>query len=100
MTKESFAYLAGAASTQEAARAAREVSLRGHLRRLRGRALVVHGGRDQIAPARNAELITSEIGAKAELWLEPEGNHSCNNLHTTIRPAIADWVADALAARR
>jgi hypothetical protein len=29
-------------------------------------------------------------------WLEPTGNHSCNNVAAVVRPAVADWVADRL----
>jgi hypothetical protein len=28
--------------------------------------------------------------AAATLRIEPEGNHSCNNLHTIVRPSVAD----------
>lgn len=30
--------------------------------------------------------------------LEPDGNHSCNNLATVVRPVVADWVTDLLGS--
>ena len=98
VTRESFAVFAGASSPGEARAAAAEVSLEGHLEAVRARVLVVHGERDGIVPPRHARLIADALGDRAELWLLPEGNHSCNNLHTTVRPALADRVADALGA--
>ena len=60
--------------------------------------LVVHGGRDPIVPIANAHTILAAQGDAASM-LYPDGNHSCNNLHTIVRPAIADWLAETLEAR-
>lgn len=61
--------------------------------------LVVHGEKDPIAPVDNARKIAAAQG-DADVWLYPDGNHSCNNLHTIVRPAISDWLADQLGAPR
>lgn len=71
-----------------------DVSLAGSLP-LGARVLVVHGEKDPIVPVENARRI-AEAQPDADLWLFPEGNHSCNNIHTIVRPAIADWLADLL----
>jgi 2,6-dihydroxypseudooxynicotine hydrolase len=59
--------------------------------------LIVHGEKDSIIPVANARRI-AKAQPDATAWLYPEGNHSCNNLYTVIRPAIADWLADELGA--
>ena len=47
-------------------------------------------------PVEHAHRIAAALGPRAHLHLEPEGTHSCNNLYTRIRPAVADWVAERL----
>ena len=59
--------------------------------------LVVHGEKDPIVPVENARKIAA-AQPDADVWLYPDGNHSCNNLHTIVRPAISDWLADRLGA--
>jgi 2,6-dihydroxypseudooxynicotine hydrolase len=61
------------------------------------RVLIVHGEKDNIIPVLNARKI-AHAQSDATTWLYPEGNHSCNNLYTEIRPAIGDWLADELGA--
>jgi len=73
-----------------------DVSLEGVLARLPAPALVVHGEQDQIIAASHARRIIAELGDRATARLEPEGNHSCNNLAVVVRPVVADWVADRL----
>ena len=54
--------------------------------------LVVHGGRDGVIPPEDGRRVARELGERAELRFEPDGSHSCNDLHVTIRPSVADWV--------
>jgi len=61
--------------------------------------LVVHGERDAIVPVANARKIIA-AQRDATPFLYPDGNHSCNNLHTIVRPAIADWLAENLGGAR
>lgn len=61
---------------------------------------MVHGERDRVIPPAHGRRIAAALGDRAETWIEPEGNHSCNNLHVRVRPAVADWVAERLAAAR
>ncbi|MPZ70098.1 MAG: alpha/beta fold hydrolase [Actinobacteria bacterium] len=58
--------------------------------------LAVHGEVDPIVPVEHAHRIAA-AQMNATVWLYPDGTHSCNNLHTIVRPAISDWLADRLA---
>jgi dipeptidyl aminopeptidase/acylaminoacyl peptidase len=96
VTRESFARFAGASTETATRNAVATVTLRGVLTALRGPALVVHGDEDRIIPPFNARRIAHDLGVRGELWMRSGGNHSLNNQHTVVRPAIADWLADAL----
>jgi 2,6-dihydroxypseudooxynicotine hydrolase len=76
------------------------VTLDGALDTLAGPVLIVHGARDGVVAPGEARRIADALGDRAELWLEPDGGHSCNNLHVRVRPAIADWVHERLEAAR
>jgi 2,6-dihydroxypseudooxynicotine hydrolase len=95
--QDGFTDLVGASTRAEAARLLADVTLDGALDALAVPVLVLHGGRDRVVPPEHGERIAAALGARAELRLEPEGTHSCNNLHTVVRPAVADWVCDRLA---
>ena len=49
-----------------------------------------------VAPSGYA--MDSHAVGRATVRLEPEGNHSCNNLATVVRPVVADWVTDRLGS--
>jgi pimeloyl-ACP methyl ester carboxylesterase len=68
------------------------MSLEGILERARIPVLVVHGALDQVIPVGHAHRIAAGLGRLGTLRIEPEGNHSCNNLHTIVRPFVADWL--------
>jgi dienelactone hydrolase len=96
VTREGFRDFVGAADQDEAARLLGDVSLDGVLDDLTAPVLVVHGERDTIIRPEHAHRIAAALGDQATVRLEPEGNHSCNNLATVVRPAVADWVTDRL----
>jgi alpha-beta hydrolase superfamily lysophospholipase len=96
VTREGFREFAGAGDDDAAAELLADVDLTGHLERLTAPVLVVHGERDRIVDVRHAHRILAVLGHRATALLEPDGNHSCNNLATTVRPAVADWVSDRL----
>jgi dienelactone hydrolase len=96
VTREGFRDFVAAADQEEAGRLLADVALDGVLDGLRGPVLVVHGERDTIIRPHHAHRIAAALGDRATLRLEPEGNHSCNNLATVVRPAVADWVTDRL----
>jgi dipeptidyl aminopeptidase/acylaminoacyl peptidase len=100
VVQDGFARLVKARDRAASRELLRDVSLDGALDDLAVPVLVVHGARDRVMPPAHARRIAAALGERAELWLEPEGNHSCNNLHTRVRPAVADWVAERLEAAR
>ena len=59
--------------------------------------LVLHGEQDTIIDPAHAHRIAAALGPRAELRLEPDGGHSCQNLAPVVRPFVADWVADRLS---
>lgn len=94
--RENFAHFMKV-DVNDARNLARDVDLSGCLP-LDVPVLVVHGERDPIVPVANAHKILAAQKDAASM-LYPDGNHSCNNLHTIVRPAIADWLAETLGAR-
>jgi 2,6-dihydroxypseudooxynicotine hydrolase len=96
VTREGFREFVGAADDDEARRLLADVRLDGVLGDLAAPVLVVHGERDTIIRPDHARRIAAALGDRATVRLEPEGNHSCNNLASVVRPAVADWVTDRL----
>lgn len=96
VTREGFRDFVGAADQDEARRLLADVTLDGVLDRLAAPVLVVHGERDTIIDVAHAHRIAAALGDRATVRLEAGGNHSCNNLATVVRPAVADWVTDRL----
>lgn len=43
-----------------------------------------------------AHRIVADLGDRETVRLEPDGNHSWNNLATVALPEFADWVTDRL----
>jgi alpha-beta hydrolase superfamily lysophospholipase len=99
VVQEGFRHVLGVDSDDEAESLLIPMTLDGHLPR-GVPALVVHGARDPIIPVRHAHRIAGELGSDVTLRVEPEGNHSCNNLHTVIRPFVADWIRDRIREDR
>lgn len=54
--------------------------------------LVVHGERDRLFDLTQARRMAEHFGERAELVVEPDGNHVLHNLGYRIRPLVADWV--------
>jgi dipeptidyl aminopeptidase/acylaminoacyl peptidase len=96
VTREGFRDFVGAADQTQARDLLADVTLDGVLERVGQPVLVVHGEQDRIIDVRHAHRIAEALGDRATVRLEPDGNHSCNNLATVVRPAVADWVTDRL----
>ena len=96
VTQESLREFVAADRLDEAKRLLSDVTLDGVLERIEARVLVVHGELDSIIPASHGHRIVHALGERADARLDPDGNHSCNNLATVVRPFVADWVADRL----
>lgn len=96
--QEGFVHLTGARDVAHADAILTDVTLTGSLERLAGLAtLVVHGDQDRIIPVEHGDRIVAEHPGPVTYDRVVGGTHSANNLHTIVRPRIADWVADALA---
>ncbi len=98
VTRDGFREFVGAGGEAEARNLLADVTLDGLLDRLDHPVLVVHGERDTIIRVGHAHRIVAGLGDRATARLEPDGNHSCNNLATVVRPAVADWVSDRLGS--
>jgi 2,6-dihydroxypseudooxynicotine hydrolase len=100
LTRMGFHYVSGERREEDARRLLTEsIDLRGVASGIRGGLLVLHGARDDLIPADQAQRVSGEA-ARADpntLWVEPEGNHCCHNLSTIIRPGMADWLSERLA---
>jgi dipeptidyl aminopeptidase/acylaminoacyl peptidase len=95
--QDGFAHIVKAHDLTAAKAALQDVTLDGALDEIGVPVLVVHGMKDTVILPAEALRIQAALGSRAEVWLEPEGNHGCNNLYPFMRPAVADWVADRLA---
>ena len=99
VTREGFRDFVGAPDQARAGELLADVTLDGALASLSAPVLVVHGEVDRVIDVRHAHRVAAglrHLGDRLTLRLEPEGNHSCNNLATVVRPAVADWVTDRL----
>jgi 2,6-dihydroxypseudooxynicotine hydrolase len=96
VTRDGFREFVGADHEDEARKLLDDVTLEGMLDDYPAPVLVVHGEQDRIIDVSHAHRIVADLGTVADVRLEPAGNHSCNNVATTVRPAVADWVADRL----
>lgn len=98
LLQEDFTHLFAARDREQAQRAAAAVSLAEVLPRLRCPLLVVHGKRDGIFPWEHATRMAAAAGGGAETLIYEDGDHCCHNLAHRSKPAIADWLAERLAA--
>jgi dipeptidyl aminopeptidase/acylaminoacyl peptidase len=96
VTRDGFREFVGADDEAHARGLLADVDLAGALDRLRVPVLVVHGEQDRVIRVGHAHRIAAALGGRATVRLEPDGNHSCNNLAPVVRPAVADWVSDRL----
>jgi dipeptidyl aminopeptidase/acylaminoacyl peptidase len=97
--QDGFAHLTRSPDPGTARQRLADVSLAGALQSFAAPVLVLHGGRDTVIPPVEADRIAADLGDRADVWFEPEGNHACNNMFSVVRPGVADWVADRLAGR-
>jgi 2,6-dihydroxypseudooxynicotine hydrolase len=98
VTRDGFREFVGADDEAQARDLLADVTLDGVLERLDAPVLVVHGERDTIIRVEHAHRIVAGLGERVTARLEPDGNHSCNNLATVVRPVVADWVTDRLGS--
>jgi pimeloyl-ACP methyl ester carboxylesterase len=93
--QEGFIHLTHSQDLAQATQRLADVTLDGALGRLAAPTLVVHGDADGIIDVAHGDRIAAELG-EVTYDRVAGGTHSCNNIHTVIRPRVADWVADQL----
>lgn len=98
VTRDGFQHFVGAPDEASARELLADVTLDGVLEGLAVPVLVVHGEQDTVIRVEHAHRIAAALGDRATVRLEPDGNHSCNNLATVVRPVVADWVTDHLGS--
>ena len=97
LTRAAFTVRSGATDAADALRRAQEVTL-DSAPRGGGEApfLVVHGAQDRLFDDEQARRLAEHFGPRAQLVVEPDGDHVCHNLAYRVRAELADWVAAAL----
>lgn len=97
LSRQAFAVRSGAAAANaDAEERARSFTLDGAEPLGGAPILVVHGARDGLFLPEQAEAIHRHFGERSQLVMEPRGNHVLHNLAYRVRPAVADWIGDAL----
>jgi pimeloyl-ACP methyl ester carboxylesterase len=95
LTKGGYVFYTKSEDEQEAKRKAYTLNLEGVLSQVTQPLLVIHGAKDRLFPAAQAERIAREA-PNATLVLYPDGNHVCNNIPYKYRPLMADWLHEKL----
>lgn len=98
-TQRGFAYVTGTTDLDEGERRNRErLDLTGVLDQVTCPTYVLHGYHDVIFSLRQLELVRDGLtGPRAEIVVEPDGDHCCHNMGPIVRPRMADWMAGRLA---
>ncbi|HEX4033126.1 MAG TPA: alpha/beta hydrolase [Solirubrobacteraceae bacterium] len=97
LTRATFTLKSGAADEEEGRERALALDLAGVCERIAVPALFVTGRRDAVVPWQQTEQIARQTPT-SKFVLHEDGNHGCSNLTALARPAIADWMAEQLAA--
>ncbi len=92
-------FIFGAASEVEAQAQSSELTLAGLADKIRCPLLLAHGAKDTLIPVEEVYRIQAGTTCPTELFILPEGNHSCNNFVYRIETAVTDWLADHLRTR-
>jgi dipeptidyl aminopeptidase/acylaminoacyl peptidase len=98
LTRNTFRVRAKTRDDQAARAQALTLSLEGRTQHIRVPMLSVMGKLDRIIPYEQAQRVTAEVGATAELLLIEDGNHGCANVSYKHRYLSADWMAERLTA--
>lgn len=98
LTKRAFALRSHSTDWDETLRKAGEIDLDA-VPAIERPFLVVHGGRDLLFDVTHAKRLLAKAGDYGVLIDEPTGDHVCHNLAYRVRPAVADWLVEKLAAR-
>jgi 2,6-dihydroxypseudooxynicotine hydrolase len=88
-----------AASEAEAAALAQQLSLADVADKIRCPILIIHGAKDTLIPATDAQRLAEATTCPTELVIYEEGNHSMNNFVYKMRPQVVDWLADRFVSK-
>ena len=72
------------------------ITMEGAAERITVPLLQVYGALDPASPPEHAYRVEAEAQGPTTTLVFDDGVHVCNNLHTIVRPTIADWLADQL----
>jgi 2,6-dihydroxypseudooxynicotine hydrolase len=100
-TRQGFAYVTGEPTFEQARAYLRQaMTLSDVADRLRTPTLLLNGRHDPIFPSQQMERVADALaGAPVTVVIEEQGDHCAHNMGHLVRPRMADWLADALAAR-
>jgi hypothetical protein len=97
LVRAKFLFSAGTRDEARAAALAARFSLDGIAERIRQPYLVIHGGRDAVMAPEEMER-HAKAAARGEFVLYPTGSTACQSVGHLVRPRLADWLAEQLAA--
>lgn len=91
-------YMAGAQTSEEADQFYRWMNLRGFADKIDCPTLVVHGGRDHGTPMINVERLLEDLkgNSQVQTLIQPDAVHCNHNYSHIARPAMADFLSQAL----
>ncbi len=89
-------FIFGAANEMQAKEQSKNLTLEGLADKICCPLLLAHGGKDTLIPVEEAYRIQAATTCPSELFILPEGNHSCNNFVYRIETVVTDWFADRL----
>lgn len=98
--RDGFVYVTGIEDEGEARRLLeRAIDLSDVVAELNCPTYVLHGAHDDIFSVRHVDrLRKAAVGAELEVVIEPDGDHCCHELAHLVRPRMADWMSERLAA--
>lgn len=93
LIKDGFQFVTASRDWDEAEQAMSFVNLTGFAERISCPFYVLHGGKDNITPPKNAERMIAEATGPTELHLYPDSIHCNHDVAYIARPDMADWLA-------
>jgi 2,6-dihydroxypseudooxynicotine hydrolase len=96
LIRAGYHFITGEDDEQRLSAMLADVTLAGRAEQIACPTLVVHGSLDNSVPADHARRLAREAGA--ELWMCEGSIHCCHDIAYSIRPAMADWLAEQLGS--
>ncbi len=96
LIRAGFIWATGADDEEQALAQMGRASLDGCIERVKSPVLIVHGRRDAIFRAHQAERIAAALSANGSLWIDEDGVHCCHNHAFAYRTGMVDWLTHML----